>query len=394
MRRVTRTREVARPAVTFVVMAGGPGERLWPLVRAASPKVCLSPCPSGRGSPTSRRSLLQETIVRLRPVDPEATWLIVTTQEQAAAVRADVPRSLRRAVMVEPQVKNTAACITLAAVALAIRDPHRIMVVVPADHWIDQVAMFRRAVGTAIRAAVSQDTIAMIGIRPTHPNPGLGYLSAGAALSGFRAPRVFRLARFTEKPSRAQARRLIRQPRTFWNSGIFVGSADKFLECVTEWLPDHTRRLVPLADYFRHDHGGVAQRHQASFTPFQGSRGAGFARAAKGAYQALRSVSFDHGVMDYVQGGLVVEGRFGWADLGSWDMWAALGHASSRTIAIDSHNVTVVSRPDHLVATVGVRDLLLVHTPSATLICRADKAQQVREVVKRLATDPRLAAYR
>ncbi len=370
------------PAVTFVVMAGGRGERLWPLVRAASPKVCLSP--------TSRRSLLQETIVRLRPVDPEATWLIVTTQEQAAAVRADVPRSLRRAVMVEPQVKNTAACITLAAVALAIRDPHRIMVVVPADHWIDQVAMFRRAVGTAIRAAVSQDTIAMIGIRPTHPNPGLGYLSAGAALSGFRlpagrhgAPRVFRLARFAEKPSRAQARRLIRQPRTFWNSGIFVGSADKFLECITEWLPDHTRRLVPLADYFRHDHGGVAQHRQASFT-----------RAAKGAYQTLRSVSFDHGVMDYVQGGLVVEGRFGWADLGSWDTWAALGHASSRTIAIDSHNVTVVSRPDHLVATVGVRDLLLVHTPSATLICRADKAQQVREVVKRLAADPRLAAYR
>jgi mannose-1-phosphate guanylyltransferase len=163
---------------------------------------------------------------------------------------------------------------------------------------------------------------------------------------------------------------------------MFIGSADKFLECVTEWLPDHTRRLIPLADYFRHDHGRVMRR-QASFT-----------RAANAAYQALRPVSFDHGVMDHVHGGLVVEGRFGWADLGSWETWAALGRASSRTLAIDSHNVTVVSRPDHLVVTVGVRDLVLVHTPSATLLCRADKAQQVREVVKRLATDPRLAAYR
>jgi mannose-1-phosphate guanylyltransferase len=374
------------PSVTFVVMAGGRGERLWPLVRATSPKVCLSP--------TSRRSLLQETIARLRPVWPEATWLIVTTQEQAAAVRADAPRSLRRAVMVEPQVKNTAACITLAAVALAIRDPHRIMVVVPADHWIEQVAVFRRAVGTAIRAAASQDTIAMIGIHPTHPHPGFGYLCAGSALSGFRAPRVFRLARFVEKPSRAQGRRLLRRPRTYWNSGIFVGSADKFLECITEWLPDHTRRIVPLAEYFRHERSGATRPRRASFTPPHGSRGAGFTRAANAAYHALQSVSFDHGVMDHVQGGLVVEGRFAWADLGSWDAWAALGRASSRTIAIDSHNVTVVSPPDHLVATIGVRDLLLVHTPSATLICRADKAQRVREVVRRVATDPRLCAYR
>jgi mannose-1-phosphate guanylyltransferase len=358
------------PAVTFVVMAGGRGERLWPLVRAASPKVCLSP--------TSQRSLLQETIVRLRPAWPGASWLIVTTREQAAAVRAEVPRSLRRAVMVEPEVRNTAACITLAAVALAIRDPHRMMVVVPADHWIDRAAAFRRAVGTAIRAAASQDAMAMIGIRPTHPHPGYGYLCAGAALGGFRRPRVFRLGRFVEKPSRIQARRLMRRPRTYWNSGIFVGSADKFLECVTEWLPDHTRRLVPLASYFRDGH----------------SRGAGFARAAHAAYQALRPVSFDHGVMDHVHGGLVVEGRFGWADLGSWDAWAALARGSSRTIAIDSRNVMVVSRPDHLVATIGVRDLLLVHTPSATLLCRADKAQQVREVVARLAADPRLAAYR
>jgi mannose-1-phosphate guanylyltransferase len=355
-------------------MAGGSGERLWPLVRARSPKVCLSP--------SGRRSLLQGTIERLRPVATDASWLIVTTREQEAAVRADVPPALRHAVLVEPQGKNTAACITLAAVALAIRDPRRMMVVVPADHWVDRVGEFQRAVRQAIRAAATEETIAMIGVRPTHPHPGLGYLCAGRALAGFRAPRVLRLSRFVEKPSQALARRLLERPGTFWNSGMFVGRADTFLACVTEWLPDHTRRLARLAPYFQRNGRSGALRMPT------------FARAARAAYDPLQAVSFDHGVMDHVQGGLIVEGRFAWADLGSWDTWAALGHAASPTVQIESRNVTVLSRPDHLVATVGVRDLLIVHTPTATLICRADKAQDVRGVVRRVAADPRLAAFR
>ena len=358
-------------SVTFVVMAGGKGERLWPLVRASTPKVCLSP----NGS----RSLLEATIDRLRPIWPRASWLIVTTQEQAAAVRRALPAPLRRAVLVEPQGRNTAACITLAAVALAVRDPRRVMVVVPADHWIGDVRAFRRAVRSAIHAAVSQDTLATIGIRPTHPHVGLGYLCAGSPLAGDRQRGVFRLERFIEKPSRALAKRLIKRAGTYWNSGIFVGMADTFLGCVTEWLPDHTRYLVPLATSLRRERSlGTAS----------------FARRARRAYGTLQAVSFDHGVMDHFHGGLVVAGRFPWADLGSWDVWARLGQVAPRTVAIESQNVTVVGQPDHLIATVGVCDLLVVQTPSATLICRAGRAQAVRQVVKRLSTDPRLAPYR
>ena len=363
------------PSVTFAIMAGGKGERLWPLVRAATPKVCLSP--------DSTRSLLRSTIDRLRPAWPGAEWLIVTTQEQAEAVRADVPPSLRRCVLVEPKIKNTAACITLAAVALATREPSRVMVVVPADHWVGDVVQFRRSVRAAIRAAVAHDTLAMIGIRPTHPHPGLGYLCAGSAVDGFADPRVFRLNRFIEKPSRALAARLVTRPRTYWNSGTFVGTADKFLECITEWLPDHVRRLMPLARVLRRDPGGR-----------QGPGTASFALRARTAYRTLAPVSFDHGVMDHLHGGVVVEGRFPWADLGSWDTWARLGRASSRTVGVESGKVTVVSQEPHLVATIGVRDLLVVHTPSSTLICRTDKAQAVREIVKRLSADRRLAPYR
>ena len=349
--------------VTFVIMAGGRGERLWPLVRATSPKVCLSPDGS--------RSLLRATVERLRSAWPGTGIMVVTTAEQAAAVRAQLPASLRRAVLVEPRIRNTAACMTLAAVALAARDPDQVMVAVPADHWIDRMSAYRQAVQTAIRAALEHETIATVGIKPTRAHSGLGYLCAGRRLS---APgggaRVFRLARFVEKPSAAAAAKLLRRPGTYWNSGTFVGTAETFLSRITEWLPDHSRRLVPLAR--RVWRGGGSLRR---------------------AYDALQPISFDHGVMVHLRDGVVVEGRYGWADLGSWDVWAALGRNGSPTLTVDGGRVTVVSQPNHLVATIGVKDLLIVQTPTATLVCRADRVQGVRELVRRLQANRRFARF-
>ena len=355
-----------RPAVAFVIIAGGRGERLWPLVRTTRPKVCLSA--------DGKHSLLQATVQRLKPLWPGARWMVVTTAEQAAAVRDNLPPALRRHVVVEPQGRNTAACITLAAATLAVRDPRRVMVVVPADHWVGSVDAFRRSVRAAIQAADTHDAIVTIGVPPTHPHPGLGYLCAGARLPGPRRARIFRLRRFVEKPSRARARRLLRRPRTYWNSGLFVGTADKFLECLTEWLPNHTQRLIPLVNG-------------------RGRLSAVTGKARK-AYRALQAVSFDHGVMDHLRDGIVVEGRFGWADLGSWDTWARLSPNVSSCLAVESDHVTVVSQDPHLVAAIGVRDLLVVHTPSATLICPVAKVQAVRQVVRRLSQSPRLARYR
>ena len=291
-----------RMPVTCVVMAGGPGERLWPLVRAKAPKACLSPDGS--------HSLLRGTIDRLRDACPGADWLIVTTAEQAAAVRAELPRALRRALLVEPEIRNTAACITLAAVALAARNPRQVMVAVPADHWVSNLPAYRRAIRTAIRAAVAQDTIATIGIRPTQAHTGLGYLCAGRPVRTGGGSRVFRLARFVEKPPAAEAARLIRRSRTYWNHGAFVGTADAFLARISEWLPDHTGSLVPLASLIRR--GGAASR-----------------RAVARAYRRLPPISFDHGVMHHLRDGLVVEGEFAWRDLGSWDAWAAQSRVGS-----------------------------------------------------------------
>ena len=354
-----------RPSVTFVIMAGGKGERLWPLVRTNTPKVCLAP--------DGRRTLLQATVDRLRPIWPRARWLIVTAASQAAAVRRALPPSLRSSVVVEPEGKSTAACLGLAAAIVVHRDPHGVMVAVPADHWIEDVGAFHRSVQAAIRAAVAHRTIATIGIRPTSAHSGLGYLCAGSRLKNFAAPRAFRLSRFIEKPSRTVAAQLMRRAGTYWNSGLVIGQAAIILQRLADTLPMHARQLTPLgAAWSRPD----------------------FISRARAAYKRLAPISFDHGVMAHLRAGVVVEGRFTWADLGSWDVWARLGRTSTKTIGIDSKKVVVVAQDGHLVATIGVRDLLVVHTPTATLICDPAKAQAVREVVARLWQEARWAPYR
>ena len=356
-----------RPSVTFVVMAGGRGERLWPLVRADRPKVCVSP--------EGRDSLLGATLARLRGVWPGADWLIVTTREQAGPVRRAVLPSLRRAVLVEPMIRNTAACLTLSAALVARRDPQRILVVVPADHWVGggarNAAAYRRSLRAAIQASAREQTIAVIGLKPTHPHPGFGYVRAGARVKGAGAARVFRVARFIEKPTRTTAARLLRQGRTYWNAGMFVGPARVFLELTARQLPEHVNRLVPLAR--------------------QAGRPGWLGRAAR-AYQRLPSISFDHGVMVPSRTGLVVEGPFQWADLGSWDSWSRL-RGRAPVVSVDSRRVTVVSDPGHLVAAIGLRDVIVVRTERATLVCRADRAQAVRDALRQIRQDPRLAAF-
>jgi mannose-1-phosphate guanylyltransferase len=355
--------------VTFVIMAGGQGERLWPLARRETPKVCLPL--NGNGS------LLQITLDRLRALWPRAEILIVTSRDQEAAVRAGLPTALQRVLLVEPRIRNTAACLTLAASVVSRRSPQRLMVVAPADHWITRHGAFRRAVEAAADSAIRHRTIATIGLVPTHAHGGFGYLCRGPLVRRCGATRVFALARFVEKPSRARLARLLHRPGTYWNSGIFTATAETFLAAIRRALPDHGRRIPPLA---------------AGWTP--GRRQAAFLRRADQAYRRVPAVSFDEGVMRGLKGGLVVEGRFDWVDVGSWEAWARVQGRPSRAIRIDAPNVTVIGRNGHLVAAVGVRDLIVVQGSNATLICRPDRTQRVREVLQLLRADPQWALYR
>ncbi len=349
----------ARPHVTFVVVAGGRGERLWPLVRANRPKVCLS---------VNGRTLLGATIARLRGAWPGAEWMVITVPGQARAVRAALPRELRHALIVEPEPKNTAACIGLASSLVHARDPERLLVVVPADHWIPDEGAFRASVRAALAAARQSRRLVVIGLPASRREAGLGHLGTGAAWGRRHGVRIVRLARFIEKPSRAAAARLFAQGRVFWNVGLFIGTADAFQEAIGQHLPGHARRL-----------SGLSRR--------------GGAAAWRRAYAGLEAVSFDHGVMTHARDALLVEGRFRWADMGSWHTWPQFGVNAARTLIVGGRNVRAVSEQPHLVAAIGVHNLLVVHTPDATLICPPARAQQVRQLLRRLGRSHRLAAY-
>lgn len=355
---------MSRSHVAFVIMAGGKGERLWPLVRAGMPKVCLRV--------DGVRTLLDATLARLAPLATPRNTLIITTRDQAATIRDSLPRAFRPSVIVEPEPKNTAGCISMAAAIVAARAARTVMCVLPADHWISDAAAFQRSLGAAVKVVAAHPAMAMIGMRPSRVHPGLGHLCVGRRLGRQRGCRVFRLARFIEKPSPKAARQLMRQRRVFWNAGIFVGQAGTFLNLIRQWLPGHARFLGPLGERF-----GQAD----------------FAKQAKTAYRALQAISFDDGVMAHVREGYVVEGDFVWEDLGSWESWARIRRLNAPSIVVDSRNVQALSAEGHLVAAVGLKDVIVVHTPAATLVCHARSTQAVRTVTAQLSQDPRLARY-
>ncbi len=351
-------------SVAVVVMAGGKGERLWPLVRAHTPKVCVSV--------DGRATLLGTTLRRMAPLASAANMWVVTTASQAHAVRCTLAAArLRPRVVVEPQPRNTAACITLAAALVAHRHPDAVMVVVPADHWIQPEAAFRRALQAAIQVTRTSRDLAVVGFRPHRVHPGLGHVRAGAPQPSAHGCRVFSLARYVEKPSPRRAKRLTHQDGAYWSGGIFIGRATTFLDLARRWLPAHARYLVPL--------GALS--------------GAVWVRRAQAAYQRLPCVSFDVGVMAHLRRGFVVEGRCAWEDLGSWDSWVRVSAPAGPVVTIGGRNVRVVNANGHLIATVGVDDVVIVRTPDATLICRTADAQTVKTLTARLARDTRLAKW-
>ena len=349
-------------SIACVIMAGGSGERLWPLVRSRVPKVCLS---------INGTTLLGATIRRVRELSTQAPW-IITTASQVRAIRRAVPAGGAARIIAEPQPNNTAACIALAAAAWARRDPNAILVLLPADHWIQPTAAFHRSIQAAIDVARAHDGIVALGVRPSRVHSGLGHLCAGRLLGRRRGCRVFEVDRFLEKPAPHLAQRLTRRATTFWNIGIFVGRATTLLAAIRRHLPQHAERLSALSRWVD---------------------APAFTRRAVPVYRRLRAVSFDDGVMARLRNSVMVEAAFQWEDLGSWDSWIRIARRPRSAVTIGGRNVRVIGSDHHLVATVGLQDVIIVQTPDATLICRAQETQAVRQVVGRLMRGRGLARY-
>ena len=334
-----------------VVIAGGSGTRFWPRSRARAPKQLLAIL--------GGRSLLQDTVARISPPVRRDRVLVVTGRAHARAVRRQLPRLAAGSVLVEPEARNTAAAIALAALHIARRAPDAVMAVLPADHAISRLGLFRRDLALALDVAERSSALVTIGVEPTHPETGYGYIRVGEPLPGTRG-RAARVESFIEKPDRARAEALLAEGRVLWNSGIFAWRVDVILRALRRQLP------------------GVIEPLEAA------------GRNLAAAYRRLPAISIDHGVLEHAAEVAVVRARFGWSDVGSWATVAALWSGGNgrnvlrgRALPIDSRGCLIDS-PERLVAVLGVDDLVIVDTPDAVLVCRKDRAQDVRLIVDEL----------
>jgi len=343
-----------------VILAGGWGERLWPMSTRTRPKQLLSL--------TGESTLVSNTLLRIAPVVSLSDALVMTSvalKERMAAELASVPA---HRIIGEPRPKNTAPAIALAAKLLAAADPDAVMVVLPADHVIRDDDNFRAAIELAVAAAETKRALVTLGIRPTRAETEYGYIKAGSAsdLDG-----VFDVESFEEKPDRRRAEGFLEAGGYFWNSGIFIWRADVFLAEVARSLPGAAAAL-----------SGVSC----------GPEDAGFDDELVRFYETVEEISVDYGIMEKADGVLVVPAGFGWDDVGAWPAVARIwpGDDDGNTVrgdalVIDSEDCVAYSESG-TVAVLGMSGVVVVRTPDATLVCPKDRARDVRRIVEALRT--------
>lgn len=341
--------------VKAVVMAGGKGERFWPLSKEKFPKQLLSL--------TGKKSLLQETVDRLQPFIPPQDILVVTRRSLARAIERQLPQLPRKNIISEPVGRNTAPCIGLAAKMIK---EDAIMVVLPADHIIKPQRKFLDTLKKAVTLAGETENLITIGIKPTYPATGYGYIEAGNK----EKRQVFRVKRFVEKPDKKKAERFLKTGRFFWNSGMFVWKKSVILKAIKRYMPSLYQRLQMISS-----------------------------KNISKLYPGLPNVSIDYGIMEKAKNSLLIPADFSWEDLGCWESLdrflsrdkeknAIMGRVST----IDSQNCIMVNRKG-LLSAIGVSDLIIVSTEDATLVFPKGKGQQVKKLVGKLRKDPKLRKY-
>lgn len=341
-----------------VIMAGGIGSRFWPKSRESRPKQYLTLVDDG--------TLIQNTMKRLQKLFPIDKIFIVSTENQQELLSEQLPWLPQQQIFYESFGRNTAPAIGLAAIHLLDRDPDTIMVVLPADHRIHDDQLFVDTLRSAIRIVYDdKSALVTLGIRPSYPATGYGYIEAGARLENT----IFRVISFKEKPKRNQAKSFVRQGNYFWNSGIFIWRAATIFSHIQQNMPD-------LYD-------GLFEIKKAMHTK-------DFEAVCRRVYSALPAQSIDFGVMEKAENVYMVQADFGWSDLGTWE-------EVYKTSAKDKNGNVVKGEPllknvknsyieigDRTVSIIGLDNIVVVDQPDALLICKKQLSQDVRWVTKEL----------
>lgn len=358
-----------------VVMAGGRGERFWPLSRAHRPKQLLSLL--------SPKTLVRETVDRILPVFGTENVLVVTVTEHFKAVRNDLSFLPARNFLAEPTGNNTAPCIGLAALEIERRHPRAVMAVLPADHWIANGAKFRRTLRSACRiAARNEGLLVTLGMPPKHPETGFGYILKGRAFPQDSGTGVYRVKRFKEKPNITEAKKIIKAGG-LWNSGIFVWRATTILECLNHFA---TGIGEPLAE--------IAQRSRGQSLT---GRNKQIRALLQQGYERMPSISIDHAILEPATTTaqvVTVAGDFSWNDVGSWRALQQLlkhdhhGHGGhAQWLSVNSSHCLLFGR-EKLLVLLGVHGLAVIDTPDALLVADLERSQDLKEVVHLLTTNP------
>ena len=347
-----------------VILAGGSGTRFWPLSRKKNPKQLISVF--------GDRSMLQRTVERVIPLKPKRVIVITNTMqaEETARQLKKYQRSVRIDIIEEPVGRNTAPAIGLAASIIARYDPDGIMLVLPADHYIVREEEFHAAVIKGREAALNGYLVTM-GIEPTRPETGYGYIEADTAFRG-RGP--FPVKRFVEKPPLEKAFEYLDSGNFYWNSGIFIWGVDVILDSILAFMPELAATLAGLT--FSDDIWELED----------------FNLQIETIYREIKGESIDYGVMEKADNVVVIPAHFGWSDVGSWSALPEVIETDSRgnviikakhEISIDSGGCLVWGG-EKLVALVGVKEMIVVNTEDALLVCAKDRSQDVKRVVAEL----------
>jgi mannose-1-phosphate guanylyltransferase len=359
IRRAAGSEQETQPTMLYaIIMAGGSGTRFWPKSRRNRPKQLLRL--------SGETTMLQQTVERIEPLVERDRILIITGSDQAEATRAQLPGLPEGNVIAEPAPRDTAPCVGLAAGIVDKRDPTATMIVMPADHVIEPAEAFRATVKAAVAVVdLDPDALVTFGIKPTHPETGYGYIEEGALVDTRDGIAVHEVVQFREKPDRETAERFLTAGNFVWNSGIFVWRARTILA--------ELAALEPILKDWNTPKG------RETF---------------KRLFPELERVPIDKAVMERASKVRVLDVPYRWNDVGDWralgsllDRDAAGNAIQGHVIARDTTNSIIISDDGGLVATLGVDDLVIVHSGRATLVARRDRLDQLKALVERLSDE-------